>query len=250
MHSLSGLLIFLCVIIISVSDQPVTAQHPDSSAKRISYRKQKKIQANKQIKELKEGTLLVMLHTKSQSVAALRKMGNVRLANKIESKQYVFNAQVISAFKTYFTYCPTRFFFTDDAQFIVDGQIEKVSFLNDNMQHDPGLKMEMPFFYIADFGKILQDTAQFYSGSTKQTDGNWNIRKAPVYYGSSGRGFNGLVIMDKNFKQLRRPLKFYARTFDPLFFKRSPEKTVIRLNRKLRRYYNKNIAASPLLKQG
>ncbi len=212
------------IVIFCLWMLPVKAQDTTPSANKISYRQMKKMQARQQIKQLKDGTLLVMLHTRSKSISALRKIGKDPLADKIATKQHLFNLEVVAAFKKHFNYCPTRFFFTDDAHFIAEEQMEKVLFLNENMQPDSSLTTLLPHFYIADFGMVQRDTAQFFSENIKQTQGNWNIRKTPVYYGSPDRTFNGLVIRSANFIQLRRPLPYYVRTFDSLFIKRSPRK--------------------------
>src|SRR6185436_17372500 len=69
--------------------------------------------ARSYIRQLKEGAILVRLHTRAAAIAKLRTMGNDRDANTIESIQREENKEIVLAFRTEFHFCKVYFFFAD-----------------------------------------------------------------------------------------------------------------------------------------
>lgn len=243
---ITQIVIFTLVLFISTmtsgqvsSSSQDTAQKTTTKGKNIGFRKQKRILAKKQINQLKDGSLLVRLQTKENSIAALRKIGKDKLAVKVETKQRNYNIGIISAFKTNFNFCPTYFFFSDYSQNIIERQVYKVAFLSDSLLADNTIKFNNQKFLTAEFGTIEQDTAEYFSHSSYESDGNGSLKRVENYHGRPHMDFAALTIKSDQLIQLRRPFKYYTRTFDKLPIKRSLNKTVKRMNKKLNKFYNK-----------
>jgi hypothetical protein len=208
-------------------------QKSESGSKRVKAKRA----AIAQIKQLRAGALLVRLHTNANVIEALRKKGKIEEANVIERKQKLVNAKVVAAFKAEFRFCPTYFFFSTYSKLVSEKQFEQVSFVNDSLETDSKIKMTESNFFTAELGEIEQDTAKYLSEYTKELDGNGNYRMTPSYIGGANPGFEVVAIKSDRFVQLRKPFPFYVRTYSTLFFKRSLNKTIKILNRKLNKYY-------------
>lgn len=166
------------------------------------------VQAGEQINQLKNGALLVRLQTKNKSISALRKNGNDKLADKIETEQKSRNMEIVSAFKAGFNFCPVYFFFSDDSQNIRERQFDKVVFLSKSLLPDTTIKFTKDHFLTAEFGTTDGDTS-----------------------------FGALIIKSDQLIQLKRPFPYYVRTFGSLPIKRSAYKTVKKMNKKLHQFY-------------
>lgn len=234
-------LIFVSVITFGQTSNSLIdiTKNKAKKEKKISYRKQKRRLAKQQINQLKDGALLVRLKTKKNSIAALRKIGKDKLAEKLEEKQRKYNLKIVAAFKRNFKFCPTYFFFSDYSQNIRDRQFDKVIFLTDSLVLDTTIKFNNCNFLTAEFGTIEQDTAKRFSHYSYESDGNWNLKEVKNYIGGHSMSFGALIIKSDQLIQLRRPFPFYVRTFDSLPISRSPKKVVKKMNRKLRKYYHK-----------
>lgn len=243
---ISQIAIFALVLFISTvtygqvsSSSKATVQKTSPKGKNIGFRKLMRILAKEQINQLKDGALLVRLQTKENSIAALRKIGKDKLAGKVETKQRNYNIGIISAFKTNFNFCPTYFFFSDYSQNIIERQVYKVAFLSDSLHEDNSIKFSNQKFLTAEFGTIEQDTIEYFSHRSYESNGNGSLKRVANYHGKPHMGFGALIIKSDQLIQLRRPFKYYARTFDKLPIKRSLNNTVRRMNKKLNKFYNK-----------
>ena len=67
--------------------------------------------AKTQIKELKEGVLLVRLHTKQPVIDAMKERGSFKKAHYIKEKQEAVNKEIVAAFKD-FDFCKVYFFYS------------------------------------------------------------------------------------------------------------------------------------------
>lgn len=216
-----------------------TIEKTDTKENRISFRKQKRLPATKEINQLKDGALLVRLRTKRNSITALRKIGKDKLAEKIETKQRRYNLKIVAAFKINFNFCPTYFYFSDYSQNVSERKFDKVIFLSDSLLPDTTIKFNQSHFLTAEFGAIEPDTAKYFSHYSYEPDGNWNLEQVSNYYCEPKVSSAALVIKSNRFVQLRRPFPYYVRTYDSLPIKRSPNKTVKRMNKKLCKFYNR-----------
>ncbi len=217
-----------------------TARKAVTVENKIRFRKRMRFITNDQINQLKDGALLVRLQSKKKSITALRKIGKDHLADKIETKQRNYNVKIVSAFKTNFNFCPTYFFFSDFSQNIRDRQFDKVIFLSDSLFADSTTKFNQSNFLIAEFGTIEQDTAKYFSHNSYEPAGSWSLKPTSNYYGGPRMGYGALIIKSNQLIQLRRPFPYYVRTFDSLPIRRSPNKTVKKMNKKLYKFYKKN----------
>ena len=223
--------------------------------KKESPNKARISRSSRQIDDLKKGTLLVRLKTSVNTINAMNEMGLTDKAEKVESRQEAENKKIVAAFKEYYNFSDVVFFYSNNSGKVRDKDYTNI-FLDDSLNIDPSVVINgsEPIF-IADFGPLKQDTAQYYSKMRYQPDKNWSLEKKKEYYGGTNFGFQVLAIKDKNFVQLQEPFPFYVRTMYksmkshpeqslflmPLmpFQNWSSNAAVKELNKKLNRYYKK-----------
>src|SRR4030095_4464828 len=184
------------------------------------------------IRQLKNGALLVRLQTKEYAINALRKAGNEKIANRVESEQFVFNKALIAAFRSNFTFCPVYFFQSQHSEHLLNDHPEAVVFMDDNMKPDSSVKCISNFFLTADIGTLEQDTATYFDRSYYAYNG---IQK--TYSGGPDIGIEVFKIMDNHFVQLCDPFPYYVRTFNYIYVKRKLTNVAKRMNKKLTKYY-------------
>jgi hypothetical protein len=179
-----------------------------------------------QINDLKNGTLLVRLHTSSNKIAAMKEAGKEKQAAKTLRKQQAENREIVTAFRSYFTFCPVMFFFSDNSEKVLQKNFSGI-FLNDSMQIDSTLKPdETKNFFVAEFTYIEQDTGMYFSHYNHVKDSTGNYSEVKNYYGGPNVGFYALVIRDENFNQLDRPFPYYVQLFGKSLLK-EPETFLI-----------------------
>jgi hypothetical protein len=190
--------------------------------------------AKQQIKNLKNGALLVRLMTKSNSISALRARGDNYTADKIEKKQTEINVRIVTAFRVEFDFCPVYFFYSDYTQFVKDKQLDGVVFVNDSLQPDSSIKLNSENFLIAEFGNVLMESGKHHDGYYYYKDKTTDSLKKSDYY-SARSGFPAVIIKDDQFIQMRfSGFPFYARTLAGM---RNHRNAVAVINRKLHRFY-------------
>jgi hypothetical protein len=228
-------LLFCLLITFAIGFAQETVQQP----KKLSLRKQVRAAAKVQIYQLKNGALLVRLKTKKPNIAAFRKMGKNIQADKLEKKQAQVNANIIAAFKSKFTFCPTYFFYSDYSNNVKEKELHKVVFLNDSLRPDSNIKFEQKSFLVAEFGLLQQDTAKHFSHNSYEPDKNFNRKQVSHYNGGPNLGLDGLIISSEQLVQLRHPFPYFIRTIDPMPKKRVIYRAVRKLNKRLYWFYNK-----------
>lgn len=214
------------------------AQDPTEMKKKVSFRKQSKMLIKQQINQLHDGALLVRLKTRKNSIAALRKIGKDKLADKIEKRQAAINKDIVSAFQDNFDFCPTYFFFSDFSKDVRERLFDNVEFLNDSLLPDTTIMFNSMSFLTAEFGTIEQDTEKYFDGYY-YAPGENGLERQTRYYGGPNMGSGALVIKSDQFIQLRKPFPYYVRTFDSLPIKRKPKNVVRIMNKKLHKRKNK-----------
>ncbi len=228
--------------------------------KNESYRQKKRTKSKDQIKQLNDGTLLVMLNTSGNKVNALRKTGKNEKANSIELQQETENKFIIDAFNKYFTFCDVAFFYCENLKNIKNRKFSNV-FLNDSLIIDNSISIDTskPIF-IAAFTSLEQDTMKYFSHYSHRYDSNGDFGKVENFHTpSSDINFKAIVIKDENFVQLNRPFPYYTRAMF-ISLEKHPEQalfllpilpfqnwsydeTVEKMNKKLQKYFiqhNKN----------
>jgi hypothetical protein len=190
-----------------------------------------------QIKQLHSGALLVRLHTNAYVIEALRKKGRLNEADALEKKQRMVNVKIVAAFKAEYHFCPVYFFSSSYSKLVEERQFDQVTFVNDSLMADEKIQLTESNFFTAEFGTIEQDTTKYLSDYTKELDSNGNYKMVPNYIGGANPGFEVIAIKSDRFVQLRKPFPYYVRTYSTLFFKRSANKTVRLMSKKLSKYY-------------
>jgi hypothetical protein len=224
------LILFLLLTACANAQQVAAGQ--ENTVNRINY----DLLASQQIKDLKQGVLMVRLQTKAKSISAMREQGNNDLADKIEKLQNETNKAIIKAFKENFKFCPVYFFFSQYSINILERQFEKVLFLNDSLLPDPNIKLSNTNFLTAEFGAISQDTAQYFDGYY-YVHGEEGLEQETKSYGSSNMGFNALIIKSDKFVQLHKPFPYYARQSNPSPTFKDFKKSVVKMDKRLSKYY-------------
>jgi len=203
--------------------------------KKISYRKQCKIDSKRQILEIHNGVLLVRLKQKQKSIDALRKRGREKFANKIELKQKSRNKYIIDAFNTRFDFCPVYFFYSSDSKHIRNNKLDSISFLNDSLLKDNSITFKDSIFYVAEFGHIEPEETFTYQSSTHLSKGETRS----TYNGSSDFSFKAVTIKTKDFKQLKEPFPYYSKESSGTNKRANINAAVSKLNIILTRFHTK-----------
>jgi hypothetical protein len=226
--------ITLLVSIIIVSATLVFAQE-----KQPTGRKQIQQLMQEKISVLKNGALLVRIHTKENSIEALKSSGQVDVAKQVEEKQIAYNNEVITAFRSEYKFCPVYFFSSKYSENVASGKMDEVVFYNDKLMEDSTIKFVQGDFLTAEFGPLDPDTATYYEGDYYDRSGK-GLEEKDAQYGASNLGIEALKIMNKQFIQLRDPFPYYVRTYDSLPVERKLSKAVAKMNKQLNDYYAKN----------
>lgn len=224
----------LLVCVLMMCTLGVFAQEkPAKQRKQIQQLMQEKIRV------LKNGALLVRLHTKENSIEALKNSGNTEQARQIAEKQIAENKQIIQAFRSEFKFCPVYFFSSQYSEKVASGKMDEVVFYNENLMEDPTIKLTQSDFLTAEFGTLDPDTASYYDGEYYDRSGK-DIEEKDAQYGGSNMGLAALKIMSRQLVQLRDPFPYYVRTYDSLPIERKFSKTVAKMNKQLDDYYSEN----------
>ncbi len=184
---------------------------------------------------LKNGALLVRLKTKSKSINALKEKGRAAQAEQVEAKVNADNLDLYRAFQDEWNFCPVYFFNSDDSEHVINGQIDSVKFLNEELQADASIKMEKDFFLVAELGLLEQDRSKIENVRSGQ-ENNPNYRNEAKYYGGANMRFHALLMKSSEFEQLRAPFPHYSRTLNSFFIKKKMKDVVKTLNLKLQRF--------------
>jgi len=201
--------------------------------KKTSYRKQCKIDSERQINELRNGVLLVRLKTKKKTISAMRKAKRYKLADKTEQELKKRNQFIITGFKSNFNFCPVYFFYSHDSKYVRNNNLDSISFLNDSLIIDNSITVNNSNIYVAEFGSVYPDT-MVYSQSEYFEYG----KKQTTNYGGSALTITALIIKSNQFTQLKDPFPYFVREFKGLLIQRSIKKAIYKMNAKLVKFVN------------
>ncbi|MDR9398397.1 hypothetical protein [Salibacter sp.] len=165
------------------------------------------------IKAMKNGTLLVRLHTKENSILMMEVQGQQDRADKTYRKQLETNKSIMTSFKNTFDFAPVLFFFSYDSEKISNKNFNDV-FVNEDFKIDPNIQ--------------IRDTSNIYI-----------IDVGEVYFSRFGSHMKGIVILDDQFNSLPDEMPVIVRKRDAIaLFRRSYPDMIIELNENLTQYYN------------
>ena len=203
-----------------------------------------RINSESQIKQLREGVLLIRLRTKQPLVDALRSREMNQEADQVIAMNLLKNKEIIQMFKLWFDFCPTYFFYSEDSDYIRNMQLDSVGFLNDSAIVDPKIYPRKDSFFIAEFSKLKPDTATFSEGRYTYRGEN-GLERREMLSGGGTFGFEALIFKSPQFYQLRRPFPYYARTLGSLPLIRRSFRHVIRMANENLHYYYKKVTHQP-----
>lgn len=178
--------------------------YKDNSQFRHFYKRRHAV-AKWQINQLKNGALVVRLHTNQKVIEGLRKIGKADLATQKEYEMMAINKNIILAFSKYYTFSKVYFFFSQYSDSLLNGA-RKGIFVDSNLVINPGIEMKESFYLIAErdnvynssIGFVKEDTARFM----KET-GNASMEAA-------------IVMKNKYGHQLKDPFPVYVTNFSTL----------------------------------
>ena len=163
---------------------------------------ERKESAREEIAQLRKGALLVRLKTGSLQLKALEESGNTKDAAAYRKKMEDENNEVVKAFREEFRFCPVYFFYSNNSGQIRAGHLAGC-LLNKDLQPDSSLVPDTNYFLTAETGF------------------------------SEEQHIEGLIIMDRNFKQLETPFPFLIRKYQGPAVKRSVAQMVKLLDKEL-----------------
>lgn len=182
--------------------------------------------ARTQALQLKGGVLLVNLHTYTNTVTSLQKIGKNKEADKLQSDLTKMNQEIINVFETYFKYCQVYYFYSTYSDSILAYKYDHVVF-DSAYNPVPAILLDTTSIFIADFS-----TTDNTRNANSDPDDKWEKSKANDFT------MSGLILRDKNMIQLNKPFPYYVRVsnFEMVLPKEKIYKAVIKLNRKLNEF--------------
>lgn len=166
-----------------------------------------------EIEKLKNGVLLVRLHTDDAVLDKLKELHEDRQWKYKKQEIYDRNLSVYRAFSAAYRFSEIRFFYSNQSKRVKAGDFAGV-FLNDRLEFDPEITLpdSVPVF-ILDVGDI--------------------------FFEHFGGHMEGVVIMNQEFIPLRKPFPYYVRKRSGLsIIKRSDLDIALILNKKLLEFHS------------
>jgi len=202
------------------------------------YVRDRKVNSFRQVIELKDGFLLIMLHEGKSKCTRLRELGLDELADQAEQRQRGKNLGIINTFRQQFHFCPVYFFGNSQAEKFLAYGIDSITFIDDKLQYSDVRPPRDKKFLVGEFDRLQMDTAKYFSGyrlSTTDT-GAW---QKPSYYSTSTFVFQAYIVESPQLVQLRRPFKYYVwiiETKNKILFMDS---IIRKTNRRLARFHKR-----------
>lgn len=177
--------------------------------------------ASQQIKNLKDGALIVRLKTNDRSIEAYRKSGRKELAEKLVEENKKQNQKLADAFRGFFDFCKVYFIYAKNTNALLQGS--QNIFLNDTLAVDTTIKLNEKYFLIAEYGLITTNerTDEYHYKGVHHTEAS-----------STASSTNVIFISDTSLTQLQEPFPFYQQTYLENY-----NKAVDNLSRNLNRAY-------------
>jgi hypothetical protein len=186
-------------------------------------------EAVKHIKALKNGVLLIRLHTADIAIKSLQKAGNETMAADLQRQQDVQNKQLAAAFQEHFTFCPVYFFYSTDSEKVKQGELKGV-LMGKDLRPDSSIAVTPENIYVSEITQLEQFRSQ-----AEQAHANNNPEVS----------FRALVIRNNELHQLAKPFPYFIKASSNIPpRKRSEVEMVTLLNKNLADYY-KMVAKKP-----
>jgi len=217
-----------------------------SQGLKYGYVRKRKVDSYRQIIELKDGFLLVMLHSNQNKVDALHTLGRDAEAENVRKMQDEKNKKIMNAFHDQFNFCPVYFFMNSQALDLAEKGIGAVTFLNNDLKPDTSIKAEGEKFFVAEFGNMQMDTGKYFAGYRLSTTDTGEWRK-PNYYSTSTFLYEAFIIESPQMIQLKRPFPYFVITTENDKKVFLYESVIKKTNRRLHAFFmkaNEKIVAS------
>ena len=171
-------------------------------------------EAREHIKNIKEGVLLVRLHTQDALIAKMKYYHqDVARKKKIE-EIYQKNKSAYAALSSAYTFGEIRFFFGRNSEQVRNGEFDGI-FLNQGLEIDSNIQIppNVPI-YVLDVGDI--------------------------YFPHMSGHQEGVIVMNQNFEPLQKPFPYYVRRRSGMvILKRTDLDIAILLNNRFESFYKK-----------
>lgn len=164
--------------------------------------------AEKSIREITDGVLLVRLNFRQKQIDYLTEHENLSGANQVKKKARNVNEKIATAFSEKFDFCTVYFFKMSDSKFIQNQQFDSVTFFDLSLKEVDSSLLQTENYLIGEFGRIKQDTTHYYSDEIRDT--SVEKSKSKTYYGGTKNGREAFIIMDRNFHQIQKPFPYFA----------------------------------------
>tara|TARA_Y100000782_G_scaffold115112_1_gene154748 strand:+ start:5525 stop:6136 length:612 start_codon:yes stop_codon:yes gene_type:complete len=184
------------------------------SAQHFTMRRAELVEeANSHIRNIKNGVVLVRLHTQENKIKHFLKYDNYEAAQAVRREQVEKNKAIFTAFKEVFDFTKLYFFYSHHSAQVKEGDFSTGFLLNDAMEEDPRVFLpEGVPVYIIDVGD--------------------------VYFDNFGTHMKGMVVMNQQFEPLENPFPYYIRKRSGLkILERSDVDMVAKLNENLHEFY-------------
>lgn len=154
-----------------------------------------------QIRDIKTRGIIVRLKTNKDRIAAYRKAGAAKVADKMELEAKETNRLLISSFVTHWTYCPIYFMESQNTLKLL--QQDSLIAKKDDLVTDTVIYMNRDSFYIIDFGELMANGPATENTSIKE------INKTEESNNPASE--DCLVLKDSKAQQLQTPFPFFTK---------------------------------------
>jgi len=186
-----------------------------------------------QLKDMKEGVLVVRLKTNDRSVQAYRNAGRNDIADRIVRDQKNQNIKIVKAFRQYFNFCPVYFIHSRHTDSLKQGSNRY--FLTDSLTVDTSIRKKDGPYFIAEYGTLMANlrSDEYHYSAVNKTESS-----------STATTTSAILIMDTALNQLREPFPFYQTVYMENY-----NKAVDKLNKGLQRAYFTQVQNAEIRKQ-
>ena len=154
---------FALLLLLSVVSHPGICQKSKdktttSGHKDFGVSKENLERARFQINDIKSKGIIVRLRTDKDRIAAYRKDGNNRVADKIEDKAKGVNLLLMYSFITQWSYCPIYFMESQYTMKLIheDTLVAKTY----DLLRDTSIYVNRDSFYILDYGELMENSTE------------------------------------------------------------------------------------------
>jgi hypothetical protein len=204
-RSLNNLFLFASLLISYVcfgqteSDAVFRPKDYKSQDQFKHFYKRREIISKWQINQLKNGALVVRLHSNRNLIEQLKKKGHADLATQKEHETFALNKDITNAFLKHYAFSKVYFIYSHHSDTLLKGARSGI-FLDSNLVIDQNITMAEEFYMIAEkdliynssIGFVPQDTAVFVHET-----------------GTSSKEM-GVILKNKYGHQLKDPFPYYV----------------------------------------